>query len=360
MTEINSKKILFIVPHPIGMSPGQRFRFEQYLEILNDAGYAYEVRAFLDNKTANILYDEKKYLYKIVGIVSGYLRRFYHLIRCFCCDYIYIYREASPLGPPFLEWIIAKLFKKKIIYDFDDAIWIPKVSPNNAIVGIAKCPSKVSKICKWAYKVSCGNEYLRQYALKHNKNAYYIPTTIDTENLHNRLKHQNTKRLIVGWTGTHSTLIYLEKIIPLLSVLSEKYDFEVHLICNQKPKWYFKKMKFIPWNIKTEIDDLLEFNIGLMPLIEDEWTNGKCGFKALQYMALGIPPLVSPVGVNKLIVQNDVTGYLCESDMEWENYLVKLLYDPQKRIEIGMNARKFVENNFSVKSNKDNFLRLFT
>jgi len=115
----------------------------------------------------------------------------------------------------------------------------------------------------------------------------------------------------------------------------------------------------VPWRKETEIADLLAFHVGLMPLEDDPWAKGKCAFKALQYMALGIPALVSPVGMNTEVVQDDQNGYICATAAEWEQRLRQLLANPGVRTELGHAARATVEQRYSVLANKDNFLGLF-
>jgi glycosyltransferase involved in cell wall biosynthesis len=155
-------------------------------------------------------------------------------------------------------------------------------------------------------------------------------------------------------------MMYLHEIVPVMEVLSRKFDFDFVVISNQVPDFELSNLKFIPWNKATEIADLARLNIGIMPLSEDAWAKGKCGFKALQYMALGIPALVSPVGVNVDIVQEDYNGYICATQADWEKALTSLLLAPDKRVALGKNSRKYIEEEFSVLANKNNFLALFT
>ncbi|HEY8402757.1 MAG TPA: glycosyltransferase, partial [Cytophagaceae bacterium] len=183
--------------------------------------------------------------------------------------------------------------------------------------------------------------------------------TIDTVNLHFVHDKPLNNCVIIGWTGTHSTLKYLEPLIPVLKVLENTYKYEFRVICNKEPEFKLESLKFIKWNKATEIEDLSKFDIGLMPLEDDIWAKGKCGFKALQYMALGIPPVVSPVGVNVDIVEQGVTGFLCKSEEEWYKALELLIKDTDARNTIGGKARKRVENSYSVNSNKENFIMLF-
>src|SRR5690606_37637078 len=138
----------------------------------------------------------------------GFFRRKILLFKACKYDYIFIHREVAPLGPPIFEWFLAKMLQKRIIYDFDDAIWLTNTSENNKLAAGLKWHQKVDAISKWAYKVSCGNTFLCDYARQFNNNVVLNPTTIDTENMHNPalLQKQVNSVLVIGWTGTHSTL----------------------------------------------------------------------------------------------------------------------------------------------------------
>lgn len=352
-------KILLVVPYPIGQAPSQRFRFEQYLSFFKELDWEYRLASFLDEETWHILYKPGQTVAKALGIIKGFLRRFQLLFSVPAYDYVFIHREATPIGPPWFEWVVAKVLRKKIIFDFDDAIWIPNTSENNKIIAGIKWHHKVSAICKWAYKVSCGNSYLRDYAGQFNSRAVINPTTIDTINLHNQVKDQHTSKIVIGWTGTHSTMKYLEQVVPVLQKLEEDYAFEFRVISNQKPDLPVRSLVFKPWQKETEIADLIAFNVGLMPLEDDPWAKGKCAFKALQYMALGIPALVSPVGMNTEVVNSKVDGFICSTKEEWYTALEFLLLTPEARVSMGQAAREKIQSNYAVTANKENFLSLF-
>ncbi|MBL0274380.1 MAG: glycosyltransferase [Chitinophagaceae bacterium] len=275
-------------------------------------------------------------------------------------SFIYIYREAAPLGPPIFEWMIARLLRKKIIYDFDDAIWIPVVSEYNKTLSWLKNFGKVAKICRWSYKVSVGNNYLETYARQFNSKVIVIPTVVNTDLVHNKLQNQITSLPAIGWTGTFSTLPYLDIVLPVLKELQKTYDFTFFVIADIDPNLPLRKYRFIKWNRETEADDLLNFHIGLMPLHDDEISKGKCGFKAIQYMSLGIPAVVSPVGVNTNIISDNVTGYVCSSDEEWKSRLSILLSDEGKRASMGVSSRKKIETAYSVTATEKIFSELFT
>lgn len=308
-----------------------------------------------------MLYQKGKVWQKAYYLVEGFTRRCRQVLTGMKgAEYVVIHREAAPLGPPVFEWVIAKIFRKKIIYDFDDAIWIPNITASNKLASSLKAFWKVKYICRWSYKVAAGNRFLCEWAVKVASQVVYNPTCVDMKNRYNVLKDQRTETVTIGWTGSHSTLKYLELVRPALEALEKEYAFEFLVICDKKPDWNLKSLRFIQWREATEIDDLLKINIGLMPLEQDAWSEGKCGFKLIQYFALGIPAVATPVGVNKHIVQDGENGFLCESPAEWQAALAKLLKNASLREAMGKAGREKMFNEFSTQSNESNFLSLFS
>lgn len=352
--------VIFLFPYPLKEAPSQRFRFVQYLPHLKEAGINYDCFSYLSENAWRQLYQPGNFLSKFLRIADGYRKRLALLTKIKKYDFVFIHREAAPVGPPLLEWIIAKILKKKIIYDFDDAIWLPNFSHSNRAFSFLKGYGNVKHICRWAWKVSCGNQYLCEFAAQYNKQVVYNPTTIDTENHHNKIKEHKGERPVVGWTGSHSTLRYLLELIPVLRELDKEIDFEFRVIADINPEFNLKNFSFVQWNKDSEIDDLLGFDVGVMPLVNDKWANGKCGFKALQYMALGIPALVSPVGVNTRIVDHGVNGFICHDEKDWYRYLQQVLSNHSMLVEMGKSTRQKILDHYSVKSNQENFVELFT
>ncbi|MCC5944360.1 MAG: glycosyltransferase family 4 protein [Bernardetiaceae bacterium] len=334
--------------------------------MLESAGHSYQVLSFLDLPTHKILYKPGNLFSKLLGVIKGYIKRILHFFKALGADYIFVYREITPLGPPIFEFLLTQIFNKKLIYDFDDAIWIPATSSQNKIAAWLKSPQKVGKICRWAHKVSVGNAYLaaqaQRFIAKSPQSQAQVclnPTTIDTEKMHNQLKNHSEKPLTIGWTGSHSTLPYVDYLLPVIKKLSADFDFRFRIICNEAPNFELDNLDFVPWQKATEIEDLAALHIGIMPLAADAWAEGKCGFKALQYMALGIPAIVSPVGVNRDIVREGIDGFHATRLEEWEQRLRILLEAEDLRIKMGNQARKRVLQHFSVVSNQKNFLSLF-
>lgn len=352
-------RILFVVPYPRGEAASQRFRFEHYLPFVKEQGITYRYLSFWSLATWNILYKPGYKGRKILGFMAGVAKRFFTLFALPFYQFVFIHREATPAGPAWFEWMAKNIFKKKIIYDFDDAIWIPVVSAANKSVSGLRNFGKVSKICRWSYKVSVGNDFLAQYAGKYNQKVVVLPTVVNTEEAHNRMQEQAILTPAIGWTGTFSTLPYLNIVLPVLQQLQEKYSFAFFVIADKDPKLPLKNYHFIKWSKKTEATDLLNFHIGIMPLHDDELSRGKCGFKAIQYMSLGIPAVVSPVGVNSVIVDNGINGFVCSTPGEWYQELELLLKEPSLREKMGIEARKKIQTHYSVTSSLPIFFSLF-
>lgn len=353
-------KILFLAPYPLKSSPSQRFRFEQYFKILDAAGHTYSFQSFLSHTGWRNIYSPGKRLQKLWAIVSGFLRRLIILPGALGADIVFIHRELTPVGPPAFEWVITKVFGKKVVYDFDDAIWLTDRKNENWLERKLRWRSKVASICRWSHVVSCGNEYLCAYARGYNNDVRYNPTTIDLDYHHLTAPAKTNEEIVIGWTGSHSTLKYLVSMVPVIQTLEKKYSNLVFMvIADKKPELNISSLRFIPWREETEIQDLSMIDIGIMPLPDDEWSKGKCGFKLLQYMSLQKASIASPVGVNTVIITHGVDGLICNSTNEWTDAMVRLIDDRNLRVQLGEAGRRKVETSYSVSSNSSNFLLLF-
>ena len=188
---------------------------------------------------------------------------------------------------------------------------------------------------------------------------HIIPTTIETDFHKSATEKAENRNVVVGWTGSHSTTHYLTALENVLTDFWRSLQFDLLIISNQKPEWNIKKYQFVAWSKDHEIEQLDRMDIGIMPLENSEWEKGKCGFKALQYMAMGKPVIASNVGVNSEIIQHGMNGYLCDSLDDWTTYLLELIKDPAKREVMGNVGRETVISKYSVQANRASFLALF-
>jgi glycosyltransferase involved in cell wall biosynthesis len=344
----------------MNVAPSQRFRVEIFLTDLEKAGISYKIMSFLDQQAWDILYKPGNRILKAWVTVKGFFRRIVHLFQSVNANYVFIHREAAPLGPPIFEWLLAKVFRKKIIHEYDDAIWIPGGEKVSKVKELGKSTWKIKYIIKWSYKIAAGNDFLCEYARRYNSSVFLIPTVVDTERGHFKQRDQyEGNKIVVGWTGSHTTLHNLEVIEGVIPELKKQLDFDFLVISNKRPLWDFDFI-YKQWEFDTEQEDLLKMHIGIMPLKQGAWFEGKCGFKLIQYHACGIPSVASPTQVNSLITLHDQTGFIANNKDEWKVYLKKLIADPTLRSSMGDAGRKHIERNYSSNSLLPAFISLFS
>lgn len=352
--------LIILSPYPLSQAPSQRFRFEQYLNEFRSKKIEISHQSFLDEKTWKIFYKKGHLLKKIGGIISGLCCRFFLIFTIHRYKIVFIHRETCFIGGAFFEYLYS-IRNKNIIFDFDDAIWLHDVSKANDSLGWLKQPEKTSKIISYSKLVIAGNMYLADYAKKYNPNVIIIPTTIDTAYHFKKAAKTNKGKVTIGWTGSSTTNRHLKTLLPVINILKEKFSEQICfvMISNIPLEDTLALIEFKPWNKETEIEDLAQFDIGIMPLPDDEWTRGKCGFKGLQYMALEIPTVMSPVGVNTEIIQDSENGFLATTEDEWIQKLSLLIESPELREKLGKAGRKTVVEKYSVEANKQKYLDAF-
>ena len=357
-------RILYLVPHRYDRSPGQRFRCEHFIPHLKEAGYQITYSNALSEWDDHYFYKRGKYFIKLFIALKVFFKRLFLILRVRKYSVVFIYREAYMLGTIILERLV-KFLKVPVIFDFDDSIWLNDTSQGNANLQWMKRPAKTADICKLADRVIVGNEYLADYAKQYNKNVFTIPTTIDI-NYHQAqetLRNIDKKHITVGWTGSNSTLKYLRVLENVLITLKEKYGDKIRymIIADIPPTTANPKLllEFFKWDKEHEIAQLSEIDIGIMPLSDDKWTRGKCGFKGLQYMSLSIPTVMSPVGVNTTIIQHGENGLLASTEQEWTDCISLLIENKQIRTQLGSKGRKTVEKYYSVETYKKEYISLF-
>ena len=337
-------KVLFLTPYP-REGASNRYRVLQYLPFLDTKGITYCVRPFVSPEFYRILYKPGNYLKKVWYFSFAALQRLLDIHRARHYDLIFIHRECFPFGPAFIEKMLTWT-GKPIIYDFDDAIYLP--TSRSRMKQFLKNPKKVNSIIRLADHVIVCNEFLHHYSLKLNKNVSVIPTPLDTGKFVPARRKSRT-RLVIGWVGSHTTTKYLDLLTGVFRTLGQKYDFDLHIVGANK-EITIPGITVInrPWTLKREVADFQDIDIGVYPLVEDEWAIGKTGFKTIQYMAVGIPCVVSDVGANKTTIQDGMNGFLARTDTEWVRKLSLLIENPALRRRMGAEGRKTVVKKFST------------
>lgn len=340
-------RVLALMPGLFDTSPGQRYRLEQWDPLLRERGVEITYAPFEDEELHSIVYKAGRMGKKLQLVTRNLARRLSTIGKARNYDLVYILREAALLGPPVFERL---LYQQRVpfVFDFDDAIFVSYRSPSNGYLSYLKFASKTKTICRLASHVMVGNPYLAEYAGAVNDNVTVVPTTIDTEKY--RVKPPKTADgpLTIGWTGSFSTVQHLDTLRGALQKLAQTEQFRLRVIGTPSYELSPVDVDAMPWRAATELEDLCAIDIGVMPLPDDNWSKGKCGLKALQFMALGIPTICSPVGVNTDIIQDNENGFLAMTEDEWVDKLSRLLKSAELRRRLGDAGRATVEEKYSA------------
>jgi glycosyltransferase involved in cell wall biosynthesis len=358
MAKSHRKKIIFISPVPYE-GAGCRFRIWQYLPYLKERQIDGFISPFMSSYFFKIVYKDKGSIRKIFFFMLGLLRRLADIMSIFRYDAVYVYRESLPLGPVIFEKLV-HLLGKPLIFDFDDAVFLPNSSPNNKLVKLFRNNNNASKIISLSKEVIAGNMFLKEYAQRFNPNVTVIPTPVDTEYFCPAPHTRQREKVIVGWMGSPTTEQYLYPLEPVFKQLFLKFKDKLvfRIIGASGQKNSNAMFEYRDWQIEREADDLRDFDIGIMPLNDDLWCRGKCGFKALLYMSTGVACVCSSVGANKEIIDDGVDGLLAKNLNEWFEKLSSLIEDHDLRRKIGIKAREKVILRYSLNVNAPLFCDL--
>jgi glycosyltransferase involved in cell wall biosynthesis len=341
-------KVLGLVPYPLDQVPSQRYRIEQLLPALRAEGITVDVAPFMTAAEYAALYDGGLPA-KASAALGGVQRRIRLLRAAGRYDVALLHREAALFGPAVFEPLFAA--RLPMVYDFDDAIWLRSPNPASRHAALLKFPGKTRTIVARSAAVLAGNGYLTAWAKQHNPNTHLVPTTVDIDGAYAvARRHEAVAVPVVGWTGSPSTFRYFAELRPLLAELAARRSFRIRVIgAPAGQHWPELDVEWLPWTSASEVTDCIAMDIGVMPQPNDEWAKGKCGFKALQYMALGIPTVAGHSGVLPEIIADGSNGYLARSRDEWSQRLLALLDDWTLRARMGEAGRITVRERYSTR-----------
>ncbi len=321
--------------------------------MLERHGFEVEVRPFTDEALFALIHEKGKDVEKASRLAIAAVRRLRVLAQARRADIVVLHREAFPFGPPLLERALARSVRR-LVFSFDDALYAPYPYSGSGLRRVQyrlKYRRNLGSVMSRSTAVIAGNETLAAYARQFSQHVQVIPTAVDTDNYPVKTC-ESDGAVTIGWLGSPSTSVYLKGIEPSLKAIEERHGSRVRFrfIGDAGLRLDLKNLEVLPWRQGVEISDLLSFDIGIMPLLDSEWTRGKCAFKAVQYMAVGIPVVASPIGAAVEAVIADETGYLARSGREWFADLNRLVQEPTLRLRLGANGRSHAERRFSTKS----------
>ncbi|MGC2237483.1 MAG: glycosyltransferase family 4 protein [Pyrinomonadaceae bacterium] len=350
--------VLGLSSYPIEAA-ATRCRMVQFVEPLAERKIDLTVSPFLDSRKFADFYTPGKFFRKAFGIGQPVFRRLAESFRVRKFDLLFVQREAMFFGPAFFENLYRKIGNLPLVLDLDDATYVGYESPTYGKLGsFLKFFGKTDNLIRQASVVTCGNRFIAEYVREKGTEAVIIPTVVDTEIF--RPSEKTNKIPVIGWIGTHSTFPFVESIFPVLQRLAQKHEFVLKIVGAGREKVEIDGVKIENpnWNLEREVSDFRSLDIGLYPVktsgsASSEWLLGKSGFKAIQYMAVGVPFVMSPVGVCAEIGEPDETHFAAESDEQWYKSLDKLLSDAKLREQMGASGRRHSLARYTVPAQAD-------
>lgn len=336
-------RVLALATYPLEAA-ASRYRIVQFIEPLRARGIDVTFSPFLDAALFVALYRPRRLLLHLPRLLWRLLRRLGDVARAARADVVWIQREAMLFGPPVIEWLIARVLRKPVVLDLDDPTWVAYVSPvYGRLATWLKWPSKADTLIRWASRVVAGGANVAEYA---GAKSVVVPTVVDLDVFKPAPSHRDVP--VIGWIGTHGTFPYLEPLFPLFERLAREHRFRLRIIGSGRDSIGLPFAELKPWRLEEELPDLQSFDIGVYPITEDRWSLGKSGFKAVQYMATGVPFVMSPVGVSASIGRDGSTHFLARTPEEWYERLSLLLRDPELRRTMGRAGREYAEQHYAL------------
>jgi len=332
---------IFYFSRNVEIEPASRYRIYQYLPFLTERGVRVEIQPLFREFYFWILSLPRplKIIFQILYCPYRFAVRAFRLLRAPAADLVIIKDQLFP----YLPYLVEKIFApagKVVGVDLDDAVFL---TPGQG--------RKMEKVLGGAGFVMVGNKYLSDFAARHNRKVYLVPTVVNTERIRPRTdwKIRDSRGVVtIGWIGLAYNLHYLQDLEEALAELSQKFRIVLKVVSSRGVKMRGVNVVFKKWSLAGEDDEVQSFDIGIMPLRDDEWSRGKCGLKLIQYMAAGVPVVASPVGVNAEIVRDGQNGFWARNRAEWVEKLAILCQNEEIRRGFGGQGRETVEKSFSL------------
>ena len=321
------------------INPATRYRFLQYEPFWKSHGFEMDCKPLFDDDFYRLkrnLSGPSSYL-KLINKTTHYLsRRTKDVETASDYDLVLLENQVFPYEQGGLDKRLLELNPKTIL-EFDDAIYLTFLHDR-----------KLRSLLKQVRRVIVGNRYLAEFARHFSEKVSIVPTVIDTDKYPAHPKPRE-KRTVIGWIGLPVNLPNLDIVGQALSKLAEEFPIELRVVSSIPHVLPHVPCSFVPWSLEGESRSLHDFDIGIMPLPDNEWSRGKCGAKLLQYMAAGRPTVGTPVGVNADIIRDGETGFWATTPNDWYRALRKLVADPEQAAAMGRAGREKVERDYSLK-----------
>ena len=344
-------RVLALASYPLEAA-SSRYRILQFIEPLAERGIGVDFAPFLDRALFAALYEPKKLIPRVPLLALRALAHVAGAWRAARADVVFVQREAMLAGPPVVEWIAARMLRRPMVLDLDDATYIAYRSPiYGGLASRLKWPSKTDKLIRWARVVVCGNPNIAAHVRALGAEAVVVPTVVDLR-VFKPLEVLEHDVPTIGWIGTHGTFPFLERLLPLFERLGREQRFRLTIVGSVRAAVPVPGVEVDcrPWRLNREAGDFRALDVGVYPIADDAWSAGKSGFKAVQYMACGVPFVMSPVGVCATMGIAGETHFLATTDDEWLDALRRLLAGAELRRRMGQAGRAYAEAHYSMEA----------
>jgi glycosyltransferase involved in cell wall biosynthesis len=340
-------KVAAIVPYHPDFCAGQRFRIELWARHLKERGIEVEYYPFASPALTGILYETGHVWQKGGLMLRCYVEQLRRVLSASRPDVVYLYREAALIGPAIIESFVRR-WNVPVIYDLDEPLFVPYVSPRNGHLNKLKFFSKVNKLFAMSDQVLAVNQAIASHAKRYARRVSVVPMAVDTERYKPAADAPVLERPRICWVGTLTNQPNLELVAEPLGRLQRERDSVFRVIADEPVSLSGVEVEFVKWSFEREVPLLQECQIGIVPVLPSVWSPWKFFFKLIQFMSLGLPVVATPVGSNLEIIEDGVNGFLAKDADEWQARLRQLLDDEELRRRMGAAARATVEAEFSL------------
>jgi glycosyltransferase involved in cell wall biosynthesis len=347
-------RVLALASYPVEAA-SSRHRIVQFIEPLAARGFDVTFSPFLNASLFAALYEPGKLLPRLPHVAFRTLLRLGAIVRAARADVVFVQREAMLFGPPIVEWLASRLLRRPLVLDLDDATWLPYASPiYGRLATFLKRPAKTDRLIRWARIVTCGSPSIAGHVRSRGAEAVVVPTVVDTRRFRpGRARSEEIPT--IGWIGTHGTFPFFERLLPIFERLAREVPFRLTIVGSGRAEVRVAgvEVETRPWRIEREVEDFQSLDAGVYPIDDDEWSTSKAGFKAVQYMASGVPFVMSPIGVCASMGIPGRTHFSAVTDDDWLDALRRLVTAASLRERMSIEGRAFAEEHYDIESQAD-------
>jgi len=345
---VNRGRILYFTRHG-NLAPSTRYRIAQIVPHLERLGFEVEVQHFAPGALYHTYISPGRLMRKLAIFPILAVRLFLRLVRAGSYDLVVVHKDLFPYGPLLFEHLLFRI-NPAVVYELDDAVFLKSPMLRHCYNKLRK-HDKAEFLMAGSRAVIAGNAYIAEHVSRFNPRVQIVPTVVDLSRYNCMKLHEDRRRVVVGWAGTRGNLSNFDIVREaLVTIQAEVPEMVLEIFSDDNLAIPGVNVVNRAWTLESEIEGLLNFDIGIMPLFDDPWTRGKCGFKIIQYMAVGLPTVCSPVGANREIVMHGKEGFFAETPDEWRGRLGELIRNWRLRADMGRQARGSIEQQYTVEA----------